>query len=120
MKTKDKFLVGFLSVITLGLIWIYWKKAAKPTQHNQLSQSTKIPFNLNELISLLGNKENITKVENSHKKIKIYLNNTKNLELQKIQSLKGISGVLASSNYINLIVGNNAEYLKQQIENIIK
>ncbi|MGZ9428997.1 hypothetical protein [Mycoplasma sp. 1012] len=120
MRTKDKILIVFLTIITLGFIWIYWKNKSKNKTENQLSKSYKTSINVTLLIELLGKKENINKIENSHKKIKIYLNNTKLVKAEEIQKLKGISGVLVSSTYVNLIVGNVAEYLKTEIENIMK
>lgn len=116
MTFKDKLLIIFFNVITLGLINIYWKN--KKTQKKEyLSYSTKIPFNLNELFQNLGGRENINNTSYTQNKIRFDLLNINLINKQQIENLKGISGVVLSSASITLIVGNVAKTIFEEINN---
>lgn len=114
MSKKDKFLMVFLTTITFGFIWIYWSKL-KRNKENVLIKNDKLPFKIEELVKLLGGNENIENVENSISKIKIFLKDTKQIEVEKIKNLKGISGMVFSNFSISLVVGNVAEELCKQL-----
>lgn len=119
MKLKEKILIGLLTIITFGTIWIYWSK--KKTQpKNELSISKRIDVNLEKLINLLLGLENINSVSATHTKVKINLKNVENIQINEIKNLKGISGVVVSSNAITIIVGNSAQTIKEELENKIK
>ncbi|WP_033161327.1 hypothetical protein [[Mycoplasma] collis] len=119
MLLKDKFLIVFLTIITLGLIWIYWSKLKNKTPNNELSSENKSSIKLSELFDSIGGKSNILKVENTHKKVKIFLNDISLVDKNKISKIKEISGLVLSNNSITLITGNNASYLKNEIEKLI-
>ncbi|UWD34117.1 hypothetical protein [Mesomycoplasma molare] len=115
MKTKDKIMIFFLTIITFGTIWIYWNSKKKNNKKNELSRSEKISFDINDLILFLGDINNIQNVENTHKKVKIYIKDSNLVKTEEIQKLKGISSTLVSSEYVNIIVGNVAEFLKEEL-----
>ncbi|WGI36956.1 PTS transporter subunit EIIB [Mesomycoplasma lagogenitalium] len=116
MKNKDKILIVFLTIITLGFIWIYWKQKAKNNKENELSKTTKMVVDLDKLIENLGGKTNIDSLTNSHKRVKLYLNDSKKVNANEVQNMKGISGTLVSSKYIEIIVGNVAEHLANEVK----
>ena len=115
MTKKEKLLYWFLIIITLGLILPYWK-TKKVEIKEELSQNKKIDLNINKLIILLGNSENIQNVSSTHTKVKINIKDRDKINIEKIKQINGISGVFASSTYIQIIVGNQAlaieEYLR--------
>ncbi|WP_022935201.1 hypothetical protein ACJA28_00375 [Mesomycoplasma moatsii] len=109
MTAKEKFLFIFLQIITLGLIWIYWKKQAKKYQvENTLSQEIKVGINVIKLIKAMGGPNNIKEVTNTHTKVKIMYNIRQRVELEEIKNISGISGVFMNDEAVTIIVGNSA------------
>lgn len=119
MTWKEKFLFIFLQIITFGLIWIYWKKQyQKQSDEQSLSQKNNSIIDANNLMTLLGTKENIENVVSTHTKIKIFYKNRDKILIDEIKNTKGISGVFINDNFIVIIVGKTAESLKQQLLSI--
>ncbi len=117
MTKKEKSLYWFLIIITFGLILIYWK-TKKVEIKEELSQKKKIDLNMNKLIILLGNSENIKNISSTHTKVKIDIKDREKIDIKKIKQLNGISGVFASSTYIQIIVGNQALAIEEYLKNI--
>lgn len=116
MLARDKFFLIFLTIITLGIIWLFLKRKRKTA--TQLPTTSKHTFDIQILITILG-KKNIVKSEATYSKIKIYLKETNNQMLEKAKKIKGISGIIMSSNSISLIVGNSAKFSSDEINKII-
>lgn len=116
MTFKEKFLFVFLQIITFGLIWIYWnKQKAKFSQENQLSVATKTNFDVEKLIELVGNKDNILEVTNTHTKVKIQFKDRYQVNQNEINNLKGVSGIFFNDQTITIIVGNEAKLIQELI-----
>ena len=117
MTKREKFLFIFLQVITLGLIWIYWKqiKVKQYQSENQLSIAKQISFDCDLLISHLGTITNISQVSASHSKVTINYQQRKLLDLSAIKALKGVSGVFANDRAVTIIVGNQAKLIADEI-----
>lgn len=116
MTFKEKFLFVFLQIITFGLIWIYWnKQKAKFSQENQLSVATKTNFDVEKLIELVGNKDNILEVTNTHTKVKIQFKDRHQVNQNEINNLKGVSGIFFNDQTITIIVGNEAKLIQELI-----
>ncbi|MDK2819222.1 MAG: PTS glucose transporter subunit IIB, partial [Mycoplasmataceae bacterium] len=62
MTKQEKVMYWFFTIITFGLIHIYWR-SKKVAVKSELSHREKITFNIKKLTELLGNMENIDKVE---------------------------------------------------------
>lgn len=109
MKLKDKLKLIFLSVATLGIYpaVVFRKKDNK--ESNRLTVSENVVVNLVKLRSNLGGKKNILSTSHTHKKVSIDVESRKNINLEDIKNMKGISGVFASSTTITIIVGNTAK-----------
>lgn len=119
MTGKEKFLFIFLQIITLGLIWIYWKKQyQKQSDEQSLSQKNNSTIDANNLMNLLGTKENIENVVSTHTKIKIFYKDRSKILIDEIKNTKGISGVFINDTFIVIIVGKTAESLKEQLLSI--
>ncbi|UUM18984.1 PTS sugar transporter subunit IIA [Mycoplasma sp. 1018B] len=116
MKFKDKMYITFLTVITLGFCWIYWKKQQKHI-NNHNNGIIKLPKNINleELILFLGQKNNLDNVNATTSKVTIHFKDRNLIELEKIKNLKYVSGIMFNENKITLIVGNIALSLAQEI-----
>lgn len=114
MTFKEKFLFIFLQIITIGLIWIYWnQQKQKLGQENELSYATKTNFEINKLINLIGEKENILEITNTHTKVKISFKNRTKINPEAIKNLKGVSGIFFNDQTITIIVGNEARIINE-------
>ena len=107
-----------LQIVTLGLIWIYWKKQAKKQNKENVLSESKNNINVNKLIEYL-NIKNIKNIEATHTKVKISYLNRDLIDVEKIRNLKGISGVFINDKAITLIVGNCANDLTNEIKQLI-
>lgn len=114
MTFKEKFLFIFLQIITIGLIWIYWnQQKQKLGQENELSYATKTNFDINKLINLIGEKENILEITNTHTKVKISFKDRTKINPEAIKNLKGVSGIFFNDQTITIIVGNEARIINE-------
>lgn len=114
MTFKEKFLFIFLQIITIGLIWIYWnQQKQKLGQENELSYATKTNFEINKLINLIGEKENILEISNTHTKVKISFKDRTKINPEAIKDLKGVSGIFFNDQTITIIVGNEARIINE-------
>lgn len=117
MTLKEKIIFISLQVITLGLIWFYWKKKAKKyNQQNSLSQEVKIGVNVIKLITLLGGPNNIKNISNTHTKVKIEYYIRERVEVENIKKMRGVSGLFINDSSITIIVGNSANSLRETIQ----
>lgn len=120
MTFKEKFLFIFLQIITIGLIWIYWnQQKQKLGQENELSYATKTNFEINKLINLIGEKENILEISNTHTKVKISFKDRTKINPEAIKNLKGVSGIFFNDQTITIIVGNEARIINELITKTI-
>lgn len=120
MTFKEKFLFIFLQIITIGLIWIYWnQQKQKLGQENELSYATKTNFEINKLINLIGEKENILEITNTHTKVKISFKDRTKINPEAIKNLKGVSGIFFNDQTITIIVGNEARIINELITKTI-
>lgn len=117
MTFKEKFFFIFLQIITLGLIWIHWKKQGKKYQNkNELSQEVKVGLNVIKLIQLCGGPQNVSEVSNTHTKIKIKYEIRERIKVDEIKKMNGISGIFLNDLSLTIIVGNSAEATRKLIE----
>ncbi|VEU76905.1 PTS transporter subunit EIIB [Mycoplasmopsis columbina] len=116
MKAKDKLLIGFYTVITLGLCWVYWKKQAKKKSIEEV-KNQELPkyINLDELILLLGGKENIKSINSSLSNLKLEINNRSLVETKKLSELKYVSGIMVGDKKISLVVGDDATAISKEL-----
>lgn len=114
MTFKDKLILIILSIITLGIYPIVLFKKKNHSVKDELSTS-KVVTDIKKLQEFLGGKDNVVGTEYSHTKIKIYVKDKTKVNIENIQSLKGISGVFASSKSVTIIVGKQAKDLAAQL-----
>ncbi|WP_406616815.1 PTS sugar transporter subunit IIA [Mycoplasmopsis adleri] len=122
MTHKEKFLIVILTIFTLGFCWLYWHCKNKKQQELKKGNVTKLDsrINIEELITLLGGKENITGIEPSLSKVKILFKNKANVNFEEIKNLKYVSGILISSNSTNIIVGEYAKKIAEVMKEELK
>ncbi|MGL5617877.1 MAG: PTS glucose transporter subunit IIB [Metamycoplasmataceae bacterium] len=118
MTRKEKFIYWFLTIITFGLIHLHWRTKRVDIK-DELSRKEKITIDMNKLISFLGGSENISSVESTHTKVKIFFKDRENVEIKNIRAINGISGVFVTSNYLQIIVGKEALLIEQNLNSLI-
>lgn len=120
MSKKDKVKVVFLTIFTLGFCWLYWYLKNKKRQKVlQQGESVKLTGNIkiDQLIELLGGKENITNVEGGISKVKVEFNDKSKVKVDELRKTSYISGIMVSTKQISLIIG---EYSKAVAKELIK
>ncbi|UUD37241.1 PTS system glucose-specific transporter subunit IIB [Mycoplasmopsis californica] len=118
MSKKHKALVIFLVIITFGLFLIVLKKK-RVVKENNIDKEQKLPIKPDYLISLFGGKDNISNVEATLSKIKVFFKDKKQIDLEAIKQIKAASGLVLSSSSLSLIVGYGAENLKNAIMEVV-
>ncbi|MEE3928613.1 hypothetical protein V2E24_03430 [Mycoplasmopsis ciconiae] len=117
MKNKQKVLLFFLTILTFGLILIKIKKDNNKRIENQVFQKPKLNFNIDTIIEAIG-ENNIKSVSKTLMKIKIEINDPKKIDLQKMNKIKAINGIVLNSDKIFLVTNEytNAtfEYLNNK------
>ena len=115
MNKKQKFLYVLISIITIGIYPIVVHKRTTTKTNLRLSEAKKISVNIPELIKNLGGKDNVVAVEYTHTKLKIFISDKTKVIVESINSQKGITGVVASTKSITIIVGNQAKQISKLI-----
>ncbi|VEU75350.1 PTS system IIB component [Mycoplasmopsis maculosa] len=119
MTKKDKFIVFILTIVTFGFCWLYWKIQHKKRQNiiNGNYKKLDSSIDIEELINLVGGKENILKAESTISRVKIFINDKKNVNIDKLNNLKYISGLMISTNSISINVGDYAKKIAIDLQN---
>ncbi|WP_434336880.1 PTS glucose transporter subunit IIB [Mesomycoplasma conjunctivae] len=123
MRIFSRFIYKLLQIITFGK---YAKIIDKKYNKNneKIVYNEQIPFKIEQLIKLLGGNKNIKNTSFTISRVKIEVVNLKDVDLEGLKNLKGVSGVVAGEEKINLIVGDTSKIisltLKEAINNHIK
>ena len=115
MTIKEKIILIFLSIITLGLYPLIVFNKKKMTVATTLKTSEKVTLNMILLRKALGGRDNIIGAEYTYTKVKVFVNNRSNVNLKDVSSIKGISGVMGTSKSVTVIVGKQAKLVAESI-----
>ncbi len=113
MTTSDKIKIVLLTIVTLGLIWIWINK--KQASNEELTVDKKVKVNINSIIELIG-KENIVEITNTQQRVKITFKDRKEVNKEGIENLKGVSGTMFTSTSVSLVVGKSATEVAKQLK----
>lgn len=132
LSSEMKFLVIFITIMTFGIFWIYLedkiedqKELNKKENENiecekpALRISSKIPFNVEDLISILGSEKNIKSVDASLNTLKIEFVDKNLIDQDSIKKI-GAKGLIFSEEKISIIFGDYAIPLKEELLEILK
>ena len=119
MTNKNILILILLTVVTLGLFWVFHFIKLKKTKkvNSNLSFSSRIPFSIKKLVGALT-LENIIKSEYTQMKVKIFVKSTKEINVEDLKKIKSISGSFMTSDSITIIVGNSAKTISNQINQL--
>lgn len=115
MTLKDKIIYIFISIITFGIYWLIIKRNKNSAPTKELSMNNKVSIDLKKLISYLGGKDNIFGTEYTQNKVKIFIKNREITNIQDIDKITGISGIVVGAKYITIIVGKQAKAIAEKL-----
>ncbi|QCZ36596.1 hypothetical protein [Mycoplasma nasistruthionis] len=115
---KKRFKIWFLTIITFGLIRLKWKNIQNK-QKNLVFQNDKLPFEFQDFLNCFSNTE-IIKADRTLTKITIFVKQAKQIDLQTLKSLKGISGLFVKSDSVSLITSEYTQVIYEQIIKFIE
>ena len=115
MSLKDKIIFILISIVTFGIYPIVIKKSINKSKGESLSIDKKITIDVDKIIENLGGKNNIVGSEYTQNKIKIFFNDKTLINVEGLNVIKGISGVVAGSKNVSLIVGKQAKLIADLI-----
>ncbi|WP_029906025.1 PTS transporter subunit EIIB [Mycoplasmopsis opalescens] len=121
MKRKDKFLIVLLTIFTLGFCWLYWhvKNKQKLKMLRGETKAKTTDSEIEKLILFLGGKDNINEVHHTTSSLKVIINNKNKVEVENLKKIKGVSGLLISTNKVSLVCGEFASVYAEKIKYII-
>jgi phosphotransferase system IIB component len=110
-----------LNIITFGILYFYAKHKAKQqltTTNSDLTYSTKINFNIDELVDNLGGLDNVIDCNATISSLKITIKNINAINKDNITKL-GAKGIMINNNQVIILFGDNAmtidKMLKQKL-----
>ncbi|QDY88447.1 PTS glucose transporter subunit IIB [Mycoplasma anserisalpingitidis] len=114
MNFKIKLKIVFLSIITLGFIWIKWSKESK-NQGNTIYQSKKSGINVNRLLEYIG-KDNIKHISNTSSRLVVEIINPEEIQIENIKKLGKVSGIMLNSKKLSIILNEYTSAVKEELE----
>jgi phosphotransferase system IIB component len=113
-----KFKWILLNILTLGILYFYAKHKAKGISTNvnsNLVYSTKVNFNINELVDNLGGIDNITDSSSTLSSLKVSVKDTNIVDKSKFIKL-GAKGAMVNSNQVIILFGDNSIAIDNQLK----
>ncbi|QEX47470.1 PTS sugar transporter subunit IIA [Mycoplasmoides gallisepticum] len=117
----NKFTWIFLNIITFGILKLVATRKAKRISsqiNHELIKSEKLPFDLDQLINILGGLENIQTTQATLNMIKINVVDKTKVNQDQIKSRLKINGIMWASNDLSLVCGDYASSLSEQINQL--
>ncbi len=116
----NKFKYFLLCIITFGIVHLIVKnKSKKQIINNKLTLNQKHNFNIAELISKVGGKQNILFISNTMSNVIFTLKNNYSIDDIELSSIKGIKVIMHNANGIILVVGSCAKKLTDDLNDFL-
>lgn len=120
MKQSTKIKLFYIS--TLGIGYLLAKKKAKNVvnmTNDQILTSKKIDFNISDLVSALGQSQNIVEINSTISNLKVKVKDIKLVNVEEIKKL-GALGTLINIDVITILFGDNSEYVGELLKKSCK
>lgn len=120
MKQSTK--IKLFYIFTLGIGYLLAKKKAKNVvnmTNDQILTSKKIDFNISDLVSALGQCQNIVEINSTISNLKVKVNDIKLVNVEEIKKL-GAIGTLINIDVITILFGDNSEYVGELLKKSCK
>lgn len=120
MKQSTK--IKLFYIFTLGIGYLLAKKKAKNVvnmTNDQILTSKKIDFNISDLVSALGQSQNILEINSTISNLKVKVKDIKLVNVEEIKKL-GAIGTLINIDVITILFGDNSEYVGELLKKSCK
>ena len=120
MKQNTK--IKLFYIFTLGIGYLLAKKKVKNvvnTTNDQILTSKKIDFNISDLVSALGESQNIVEINSTISNLKVKVKDIKLVNVEEIKKL-GAIGTLINIDVITILFGDNSEYVGELLKKSCK
>lgn len=120
MKQSTK--IKLFYIFTLGIGYLLAKKKAKNVvnmTNDQILTSKKIDFNISDLVSALGQSQNIVEINSTISNLKVKVEDIKLVNVEEIKKL-GAIGTLINIDVITILFGDNSEYVGELLKKSCK
>lgn len=120
MKQSTK--IKLFYIFTLGIGYLLAKKKAKNVvnmTNDQILTSKKIDFNISDLVSALGQCQNIVEINSTISNLKVKVKDIKLVNVEEIKKL-GALGTLINIDVITILFGDNSEYVAELLKKSCK
>ncbi len=120
MKQSTK--IKLFYIFTLGIGYLLAKKKAKNVvnmTNDQILTSKKIDFNISDLVSALGESQNIVEINSTISNLKVKVKDIKSVNVEEIKKL-GAIGTLINIDVITILFGDNSEYVGELLKKSCK
>lgn len=120
MKQSTK--IKLFYIFTLGIGYLLAKKKVKNvvnTTNDQILTSKKIDFNISDLVSALGESQNIVEINSTISNLKVKVKDIKLVNVEEIKKL-GAIGTLINIDVITILFGDNSEYVGELLKKSCK
>lgn len=120
MKQSTK--IKLFYIFTLGIGYLLAKKKAKNVvnmTNDQILTSKKIDFNISDLVSALGQSQNIVEINSTISNLKVKVKDIKLVNVEEIKKL-GALGTLINIDVITILFGDNSEYVGELLKKSCK
>ncbi len=120
MKQSTK--IKLFYIFTLGIGYLLAKKKAKNVvnmTNDQILTSKKIDFNISDLVSALGQSQNIVEINSTISNLKVKVKDIKLVNVEEIKKL-GALGTLINIDVITILFGDNSEYVAELLKKSCK
>ena len=120
MKQSTK--IKLFYILTFGIGYLLAKKKAKNVvnmTNDQILTSKKIDFNISDLVSALGQGQNIVEINSTISNLKVKVKDIKLVNVEEIKKL-GAIGTLINIDVITILFGDNSEYVGELLKKSCK
>ncbi|MBU3830633.1 MAG: hypothetical protein H9897_00510 [Candidatus Ureaplasma intestinipullorum] len=120
MKQSTK--IKLFYIFTFGIGYLLAKKKAKNVvnmTNDQILTSKKIDFNISDLVSALGQSQNIVEINSTISNLKVKVKDIKLVNVDEIKKL-GALGTLINIDVITILFGDNSEYVAELLKKSCK
>ncbi len=110
-------------IFTFGIGYFYIKSKAKKVaeeQKEEIEVATEIPFEVQNLLNLLGGLENVVKTDSTISSFKVELKDANLADIDSIKKLDNTKGVMKSGNKLNIVFGDYSKTLDSFIKDLKK
>ncbi len=110
-------------ICTFGIGYFYIKNKAKKVaeeQKEEIEVAKEVPFEIQNLLDLLGGLDNVKKTDSTISTFKVELKEVNLVKIDEIKKLGNAKGVMKSGNKVSIVFGDYSKTLDSFIKDLLK